>query len=58
VVVGVDFYFPEQNLKHRERFEESGTHTTCGWKGVFPLQSTFFSIFEAVKVSLLEVRDR
>jgi uncharacterized protein (DUF427 family) len=35
MTVGVDFYFPEQNLKHRERFEESGTHTTCGWKGEF-----------------------
>lgn len=29
----VDFYFPEQDLKHRERYEESDTHTTCGWKG-------------------------
>ena len=28
-----DFYFPEQDLKHRERYEESDTHTTCGWKG-------------------------
>ncbi|KAG7530849.1 hypothetical protein FFLO_04756 [Filobasidium floriforme] len=33
ITVEGNFYFPEQNLKHRERFEESGTHTTCGWKG-------------------------
>jgi uncharacterized protein (DUF427 family) len=32
VVVEGNHYFPADSLK-REHFRESGTHTTCGWKG-------------------------
>jgi uncharacterized protein (DUF427 family) len=33
VVVENNHYFPESALR-REHFQPSGTHTTCGWKGV------------------------
>jgi uncharacterized protein (DUF427 family) len=29
----IDWYFPTKDLQNRGRFEESQTHTTCGWKG-------------------------
>ncbi|WWC72447.1 uncharacterized protein I206_106409 [Kwoniella pini CBS 10737] len=28
-----NWYFKENSLIDRSRFEESDTHTTCGWKG-------------------------
>lgn len=33
VVVEGNHYFPPESV-NREYFRESGTHTTCGWKGV------------------------
>lgn len=33
VVVEGNHYFPPDAIK-KEFFEESATHTTCGWKGV------------------------
>jgi uncharacterized protein (DUF427 family) len=33
VVVEGNHYFPAESL-NREHFRESGTHTTCPWKGV------------------------
>ena len=33
VVVENNHYFPADSIK-KEFFQESGTHTTCGWKGV------------------------
>ena len=33
VVVEGNHYFPADSIK-REHFRESGTHTTCPWKGV------------------------
>jgi uncharacterized protein (DUF427 family) len=33
VVVEGNHYFPAESIK-REHFKESGTHTTCPWKGV------------------------
>jgi uncharacterized protein (DUF427 family) len=33
VVVEGNHYFPADSIK-REHFRESGTHTTCSWKGV------------------------
>ena len=32
VVVGGNHYFPSESL-HREHLRQSGTHTTCSWKG-------------------------
>ncbi|MEP6955605.1 MAG: DUF427 domain-containing protein [Chthoniobacterales bacterium] len=32
VVVDGNHYFPPDSLQ-REQLRESGTHTTCGWKG-------------------------
>ena len=32
-VVEDNYYFPADSLV-REHFEDSATHTTCGWKGV------------------------
>ena len=32
VVVEGNHYFPADSIK-REHFRESGTHTTCSWKG-------------------------
>jgi hypothetical protein len=32
-VRSIDWYFPIKDLQNRGRFEESQTHTTCGWKG-------------------------
>jgi uncharacterized protein (DUF427 family) len=39
IVVEGNHYFPPDALK-KEFFEESATHTTCGWKGV----ASYFSI--------------
>lgn len=39
VVVEGNHYFPPDALK-KEFFEESATHTTCGWKGI----ASYFSI--------------
>lgn len=39
----IDWYFPTKDLQNRGQFEESDTHTTCGWKGTsshFPLKGT------------------
>jgi uncharacterized protein (DUF427 family) len=33
VVVEGNHYFPPESLR-REHFRDSGTHTTCPWKGV------------------------
>jgi len=33
IVVEKNHYFPPESIK-KEFFEESGTHTTCPWKGV------------------------
>ncbi len=33
IVVERNHYFPPESIK-KEFFEESGTHTTCPWKGV------------------------
>ena len=33
VVVENNHYFPADSIK-KEFFQESSTHTTCGWKGV------------------------
>ena len=32
IVVEGNHYFPPESL-HREYFKDSGTHTTCSWKG-------------------------
>ncbi|GHJ89301.1 hypothetical protein NliqN6_5703 [Naganishia liquefaciens] len=34
VQVENNWYFPTKDLQNRGQFEESDTHTTCGWKGV------------------------
>jgi len=39
IVVEGNHYFPPDALK-KEFFEESATHTTCGWKGV----ASYFNI--------------
>ncbi|MFN3344614.1 MAG: DUF427 domain-containing protein [Chloroherpetonaceae bacterium] len=39
IVVEGNHYFPPDALK-KEFFEESSTHTTCGWKGV----ASYFSV--------------
>ncbi len=39
IVVEGNHYFPPDAIK-KEFFEESQTHTTCGWKGV----ASYFSI--------------
>lgn len=39
VVVEGNHYFPPDAIK-KEFFEESPTHTTCGWKGV----ASYFSV--------------
>ncbi len=39
IVVEGNHYFPPDALK-KEFFEESQTHTTCGWKGV----ASYFNI--------------
>jgi uncharacterized protein (DUF427 family) len=33
IVVEGNHYFPPESIK-KEFFQESGTHTTCGWKGI------------------------
>jgi hypothetical protein len=29
-----DWYFNDKDLQNRGQYEESNTHTTCGWKGM------------------------
>jgi uncharacterized protein (DUF427 family) len=39
IVVENNHYFPAQSIK-KEFFKESGTHTTCPWKG----QASYYTI--------------
>ncbi|KAJ9111847.1 hypothetical protein QFC20_002434 [Naganishia adeliensis] len=34
VKVEGNWYFNDKDLQNRGQYEESNTHTTCGWKGV------------------------
>jgi uncharacterized protein (DUF427 family) len=34
-----DWYFSDKDLQIRGQYEESDTHTTCGWKGMSELAS-------------------